>query len=854
VLKITMNNSVVSVLKSKANLVQMAYPMRLAAGLLGFYVSYMLLGVSFDSTSLAVISLTLVYPHVAVFWASSNEDESKNLLADSFIYAFLITIWGFHPLLTVIYFVGALSNDNAGMGIKWLLRILPFAAGGIMAGGLVHGFYFRQELPLSVALPASLAFVGFMFATSTLWMSVRVSLNRARGEIQQQSLARDRLRVLAQHINEELDHSSIRDHFTTYVASEFPGVKVFFGELSETSESDGFAYELLNGSFKLSDQDREKMLRNQEALSGLWERRCLMLSTDDASWLAPRDDADGLAVIPYFVKDRLWGHVFIVGNMEVADSIANSDNALEGGLVLFAMGLRNANLFALERQAKDEAERQSARVTSFYKAMNHELRTPLTAVIGYSELLLEEGADRSWDEKSEYLNAIYRSGDYLLSLIENVFDQSAITNMQNQDHEQKPLSSAVRFDLKAFLYDMEMTVQTISKGLSESITFENVDLPEVAFTDPVRLRQIVLNLVNNAMKYAGDTLITVRTERESESLLVSVCDQGPGLSADQVQRIFKPYTRFSNDKSGMGLGLAISLRSAKMLDGQLSVTSELGKGCCFQLRVPAFASKTADLNTLLVDNDASVNLSKALIVDRDQEVAAVLGSRLNELNVRWLAPKNVDDAVVMLRSFDPDVVFLDPGDDSAESGALMELIRAEKPGVVVVAFTAQRNDAPGLAARGFMGYLKKPFKRSEVEIALRKVQRSFEPNAVADQGCVFVVEDHPATARLLKKQLTTIFPESTIYTYADISSATEASQEIFPDIAFVDWNLGGSTGLDFVTYLRQTNKDAKIFVVSGETDRSSHERSIESGANGHINKPLNMAKLRSAIEELESNE
>ncbi len=242
-----------------------------------------------------------------------------------------------------------------------------------------------------------------------------------------------------------------------------------------------------------------------------------------------------------------------------------------------------------QRAMARNAERANLAKSEFLANMSHEIRTPMTAIMGYADILSEETSSCTHQES---VNAIRRASDHLLLIINDVLDLSKIESgrfaITHQSVEIVPLvhDAVAGFRLAAK-----------ERGLSLETTTAD-DIPSHVRTDPVRLRQILINLVGNAVKYTEQGSVTVDVSYSDNELSVSVLDTGIGIEQDHIDRIFEPFEQADNSASrehtGTGLGLAISRKLAGMLDGRISLVSQSGEGSCFTLAVHAPPADNAE--------------------------------------------------------------------------------------------------------------------------------------------------------------------------------------------------------------------------------------------------------------------
>ena len=251
-----------------------------------------------------------------------------------------------------------------------------------------------------------------------------------------------------------------------------------------------------------------------------------------------------------------------------------------------------------ERLEKELARNSAEAKSQFLANMSHEIRTPLAAIIGYGETLLDP--DLSEPEKRSSAETVVRSGRHLLDLVNDILDHSKIdANKLDVDIVSVNLPELLD-EIRAFL-----ALRAREKGLDFSIICE-YPWPEQVRTDPTRLRQIIINLCGNALKFTdkGSISLVVRCDRDQELLVARVVDTGIGMKPEQLGRLFDPFAQgsaaISRQYGGTGLGLSISRRLAEMLGGSIRVNSTYGEGSEFELSI-----RTGPLDEVHFLRDAS---------------------------------------------------------------------------------------------------------------------------------------------------------------------------------------------------------------------------------------------------------
>jgi len=240
------------------------------------------------------------------------------------------------------------------------------------------------------------------------------------------------------------------------------------------------------------------------------------------------------------------------------------------------------------RKAKEDAERANQAKSVFLAKMSHQLRTPLNAVIGYSEILLEDAELNQDGQQVSDLKRINNAGKHLLSLVTDVLDISKL----NQDDVE---ISLLKFDLRDCIEEVADTCRSLVLNNGNQFDVEYGEELGKVVTDPRRLRQALLNLLSNAAKFTkrGRVMLSVqriRTE-DRDRVIISVRDTGIGISRENVGKLFTDFNQAESSTSskfgGTGLGLALSRSLCRMMRGEITVESEYGKGSCFTIALPA---------------------------------------------------------------------------------------------------------------------------------------------------------------------------------------------------------------------------------------------------------------------------
>jgi CheY-like chemotaxis protein len=380
---------------------------------------------------------------------------------------------------------------------------------------------------------------------------------------------------------------------------------------------------------------------------------------------------------------------------------------------------------SLER-AKEAAEAADRAKSEFLANMSHEIRTPMTAILGFTDLLMSP--DLARDEQAEFLDGIRRNGKALLELIGDILDLSRL-------EADRLTPERVACPVQQIIDDVVsvVAVQAREKGLLLKIVRET-PLPEMIQTDPARLRQILVNLVGNAMKFTeeGEIRVDVRYFREAKGparMEFAVSDTGIGIPPEKMQELFQPFTQADASASrrygGTGLGLAVSQRLAKALGGNITVASELGQGSTFTLTIDAGspegvykppASQAAMKSEQPVSSRSGPPLGgRLLLVEDEPDIQRIIGLLLRktslEVQVAGSGPTACDMAAKSKAEGRPyDLILMDiqmPGMNGYETTRALRRDGWRGP-IVALTAHAMVGDREKCLAAGCDDYIAKP--------------------------------------------------------------------------------------------------------------------------------------------------
>ena len=443
------------------------------------------------------------------------------------------------------------------------------------------------------------------------------------------------------------------------------------------------------------------------------------------------------------VLSALGSNIYVFMMAAYYSSVVDSQSEL-----IKEIDRHQSTLKALTR-AKDEAERANGAKSEFLAKMSHELRTPLNAVLGYSELLLEDAELDGRGEQIADLQKISAAGKHLLAMVNDILDISKI-------EAGKMVLHVENVDLDKLIDEVEATARPlVSKNANSFAVERGADLG-VLRADITKLRQAIFNLLSNAAKFTHNGQIRLIVKRNGDWLEIAVADTGIGISQEQQKALFTNFAQASSKIAavygGTGLGLSLSQNLCRLMGGRIEIKSELGKGSCFTILLPAQAEQVADepmASPLTLPQRARQTVDYAaedeadatehearpagasqpviapdsrprlLVVDDDRNFLELAERLFNREGFTPICTDAPQSALQIARTSKPTAIFLDilmPGFDGWDILAALKAdpITADIP-VFMISILSER--AKALAA-GADGIVMKPFDGSKVKAAL----------------------------------------------------------------------------------------------------------------------------------------
>ena len=518
-----------------------------------------------------------------------------------------------------------------------------------------------------------------------------------------------------------------------------------------------------------------------------------------------------------------------------------------GGVITMYTDITEQKLAEAEiLAAKQAAEAASRTKSDFLANMSHELRTPLNAIIGYSQMLHEEATDDGQDAYLADLVKIENAGKHLLNLINDILDLSRI--------------EAGRMTVYIETVDVKGLLTEVS-GIIEPLTAKNANKFEIHCppdigaieSDLTKLKQSLLNLLSNASKFTKDGRVDLTVSREGRMISFRVSDTGIGMTPEQLGKLFQAFAQADSSTTrkfgGTGLGLAITRHFARLLGGDVTVTSEPGKGSAFTLTLPVEDATKPAVEAepkRTVSGDASSEFT-VLVVDDDEAVHETVGGMLAREGYRVLHARSGADALTLARQELPDAITLDVMMPQMDGWSVLTALKAD-PDLkdIPVTIVTLLNDRAIAFSLGASGFLSKPIEWDRLNAMLR----DYRLNKAS--GPILVVDDDPQVQEMTKLMLArTGMPIEAVENGARALEWLEKNP--LPSMILLDMMMPEMDGFEFLERMRANPNwaDIPVVVVTAMDMTAADRDTLQSMTNKVIAKGATTGTdIREAVREI----
>lgn len=829
-------------------------------------------------TIAAMVFHAFIYAPALHFLPVSRTYRNYKLLIDSIVYGGCIAAWGFNLFLATLYLTSASFISIAAGGARFCVRsiVLMLLAAGV--GGFFTDWRMSQTLPLpTMALAASFIFI-FMTLLGGKTYGIAKRLRQTRANLREQTEELQNLNDLAIAVNSHLSVDVIMQNMMTVLERIYPFEALYILSLDSSKKKlkvtgiyGSSITETEHSAFREFELDIEKD-KNSVFVYGLINKKVSYFPNITPSMmmkLGTKIDKDiyavkpsiSLAYFPINVDEEVIAGAAFINYQQHLVLDCDDIERIKRYIIQIGTAVRNVNLFTAQEEAKQQAEQAQQKAEAseeakgrFLANMSHEIRTPLTSIMGYSEALTEAGLSR--EEQQKYIGNIVRSGDHLLSMINDILDISKIEATKIEIEH-------ISCNLVEILCEIESysKIKCKDKALSFDIEVE-YPIPRTIYSDPTRLKQILLNLCNNAIKFTSQGSITLKLKfSEPNQLEIEVKDTGIGIDKGEQQKIFSAFEQADTSTTrlygGTGLGLYISKNLAQLLGGDLTVYSQKNKGSQFTLttKVGQYSNLITSPN-LFTEAMRTIRETKThfyvprlkgriLIAEDNLENQNLVARLIGQTGIETDIVSNGEEAVLASQKQSYSLIFLDmqmPVMGGVEAAKSIKNLGIETP---LVAFTANvmKHQISEYKDLGFAAILEKPLNRHKLFSILIKHLDSQETKPKK----VLIAEDNEVNQMILQRYVTKSCAEAEVILVDNGIDAVLKSETNNFDLILMDMKMPGMDGLEATQKIRENKIKTPIYIVSGNIEKSDQENCISAGASGHIAKPICASLMKNLL-------
>lgn len=529
------------------------------------------------------------------------------------------------------------------------------------------------------------------------------------------------------------------------------------------------------------------------------------------------------------------------------------DRRGQGGDIV-SLGLNITESVRYQQQlktARAEAEAASHAKSAFLANMSHEIRTPMNGVVGMAELLGDTGLS---EEQQLYADTIKNSGEALLVIINDVLDYSKIEAQKLQLHIEP-------FDLERSIHEIIMLLQPSArdKGLTLLLDYD-LFLPTMYMGDPGRIRQVLTNLMGNAVKFTSDGHVLVRVtgvpdlEEGHADVTIVIEDTGIGIPEDKIEHIFGEFNQVENERNrqfdGTGLGLAISQRLVTLMEGEVWVSSEEGIGSVFGFRIPLQLSEAK----LPEHPPVPEGLRRVMVVDDVEANRMILQRQLEQLGLGVVCCASGKQALRKLHNID--LILTDHNMPDMDGLELAEAVRAagvETPILLLSSNPSFATNDPG--AQHLHAIMQKPVPRSDLFARLESIgpvigehAAPLEPSQTR-RMIVLAAEDNKTNQLVFGKMVKDA--DIDLHFANNGLEAVEMFEDLSPDLIFMDISMPKMDGKEATRRIReleeQTGDHVPIVALTAHAMNGDDKGILQAGLDHYLTKPLRKPEIHGVL-------
>ena len=498
-----------------------------------------------------------------------------------------------------------------------------------------------------------------------------------------------------------------------------------------------------------------------------------------------------------------------------------------------------------------QAESANSAKTTFLSNMSHDIRTPMNAIVGISNLMGAELNDP--DKLREHIDKLQSSSQYLLSLINDILDMSKIEAGKNVLHNE-------RMNLGEQVAQLDAVIRPQAQAKKQTLTIRTEHLRhENVIGDPMRLRQVLMNILSNAVKYTNDggkidfTIEEIPREGHYARYKFTITDNGIGMTPEFMTHLYDSFARAENSVTnkvqGTGLGMAIAKNIVELMGGAIHAESAVGKGTRFEVTLDFHIDEQAD---------ASIQKMQILILDSNPKTLAQIQEAVLGKPVLLQTAYGVEEAVKQLHKYSFDAVLTGHTNDP---GQLVEnkQLREAVPDIILIGAGKRPRDEvmDELPAVGLDGYVSMPFFLSNMEAEINRVKETRAATPHKDEaplkGMKFLcAEDNDLNAEILDSLLEMAGAACTVYSDgAEIVKAFETVKLGEYDVILMDVQMPNMNGLEATRAIRHGSnplgKTIPIIAMTANAFSDDIQRCLDAGMDAHLAKPVDMAEVERTV-------